>query len=105
MILPPLVFPGSLFGTSEWGAYSQILHWNENVLRTYFIAPNDGTTTLSIMTFNIMKITIKANLTLSINDTAYQKSYQFHYAECRVLFAVMLSVIIPSVVMLSVVAP
>jgi hypothetical protein len=56
-----------------------------------------GTTTLSITTLSIM--------TFSICDNQHKTlCIERHYAECRDLFIVILNVIMPSVIMLNVVA-
>jgi hypothetical protein len=68
-----------------------------------------GATTLSIMTLSIMTLSIITFslmglfATLSINDTRI--TINFQYAECRVLFIVILIIIILNVIMLTVSAP
>ncbi len=65
-----------------------------------------GATTLNIMTFSIMKVSIMGVFTTLRIDTQHN-SIEYHYAECRDFFvlSVRLSVIRRNVVLLSVVAP
>jgi hypothetical protein len=68
-----------------------------------------GATTLSITTFSIVPVSIiDINVTHIINDTQCHNTWHIHWMSwCWVLLFIcfMLSVIMPSVVMLSVVAP
>jgi hypothetical protein len=62
-------------------------------------------TTLSTTTFCIMTLSIRCLfVTLSINDSL-SVTMLYQYAECCVLFSIMLNVIMLNVVMLNVVAP
>jgi hypothetical protein len=68
--------------------------WNNSINLLFYVS--DGATTLSVLTFSKMTLHIKGlHATLSI--TTLSITALPHYAECRVLFNVMLNVVMLSV--------